>query len=361
MDRIELVFWTCRTCENADKCTACGHADGIIVSDDIGDNVYMMCHDAVDRMLGTGHIARCRDDGALHNRYATMWDTDRTFSAEYAENECYHCTECGRWFERYGYMRNSSLCEECAQGLDVIRDYHEHKGCFVKHGDRNDKLTVGMELEIEHEYGLDDSEHNDVARGLIDLWGDAAVYEWDSSLDDGFEIILQPHTMPAFDALPLEKAINYLLDNDYCYDKPTAGLHVHVSVEHFGNTEEEQARGIRRLCTFYVTHGVQLEELAGRESCDYARFTALTSDTASDLDFIEWKVYDTTRYSVINTQGLRRTAGNKTVEFRLASGELDARKIRRWVKLCVALAKASSITESYSWTEWLEKGGYTCA
>lgn len=292
----------------------------------------------------TGYIVRrCEDDGRVHLRGDfALADDDYAYSRDYARNNFYYCEECGTWVtDYYDYDSDLHMCASCAREYRreqnrVIGDWHEHKGCFeiIRAGayDTDDK-TLGFEMEVEGP----DRDHEDTAHEIIDAFGDTFVFEYDCSLEDGFEIISQPHTLQAFEMLDLNALEQLLIDNGYEYTDSydTTGFHVHFSTAFLGDTYNKRVHTFARLVRFYDYNFDLLCDISERQSIGHSYRNAdehYCVDYDDDFELVDATV-NGTRYVAVN--GNRFQLG--TFEIRLCDGTIRADKVRAWIDLNIAL------------------------
>ena len=295
------------------------------------------------RVASAGFVTRrCDDDDELHFRddYGHA-DDGNYYSADYCRCNFYQCSECGEWItDYYNYDRDLQMCNDCAdyyrrEQYKLIGGWHEHKGTFEIVGDWFDPYTVGVEIEVEG-YGVD---HEDTAHLIEDKFPNTFVYEWDCSLYDGFEIISQPHTLRAFDALDLEKLEKLLVSEGYeeTDEDRSTGLHVHYSTAFLGDTNEEKTTTLARLIRFYDCNFDLLCDLVERKDLEHScrncdRYDNDCEDYDDDYELVRSQV-DGSRYVAVNCNRFYRG----TFEVRLCDGTIRADKIRAWVDFNIAV------------------------
>lgn len=308
------------------------------------DDSALMCASIID---AHPYIARlCVDDDNYHVRgdYA-LADDGEFYSQGYARGNFYYCENCGVWVTYYsGYDRELRMCRSCAEDYraeNFIGGWHEHKGEYITIGTPcADNWTLGVEIEVE---GDNDTDHNEEARYISEEFYNvreaisAFVFEWDCSLYNGFEIISQPHTLEAFEALDLERLEDILRADGYGYtdDADTTGLHVHFSTAWLGSTDDERIHTFARLVRFYDENFDLLRDITDRKDIghSYANYTEHNCyDYDDDYDLVDATV-DGTRYVAVNGNNFYRG----TFEIRLCDGTICADKIRAWVDFNLGL------------------------
>lgn len=296
------------------------------------------------RIATIGFVARrCEDDDRLHIRgdYG-MADDGECYSRDYCRTNFYYCEECGTWITNYDdYDDELCMCEPCAREYRraqyrVIGDWHEHKGNFEiirANASDNDDRTIGFEMEVECYNG----DHELMAHDIIDTFGNTFVFENDCSLNDGFEIISQPHTMQAFRELNLDTLEDMLTRAGYdeTDDDATTGFHVHYSTAFLGDTNAERIQTFARLVRFYDDNFDWLCDITERKDIGHSYRNAdehWCDDYNDDVELTNATV-DGTRYVAVN--GNRFYRG--TFEIRLCDGTIRADKVRAWVDFNIAL------------------------
>ena len=291
----------------------------------------------------TGVNPRDWDDLAYTRDYVYCYSDDYSYTYQYAiDNLCY-CSECGNWYQPFDWDSDADMCKTCASDRSIIGDWHEHKGCFVTVGDDGgDGLTLGIELEVDGGGGYND----DMARDIDSAFTGHFVFENDCSLNTGFEIISQPHTLDAWRALDIDKLCKMLIDNDYTsHDAGTCGLHVHFSTRFLGDDDAAQRRALARVLRWYDDNFDVMLKLSRRDDsyCHYADSNRRGHDWDYHIDDIDndGELVDhsinASRYVAVNCKNFYRY---HTIEYRLARGTLRAATIRAWIDFHIALMTA---------------------
>ena len=300
-------------------------------------------------------LVYCEDVERWQERDEATYITDEDIYV-YHTDDYYYCEHCGRWWSYYEYNTHRDICYECERELLLVRDYHAHKGDYIRFGEGS--LLIGAEIETDTDNWMADRE--EMARTVKNILGEHAYFEEDGSLsEEGFEIITQPHSLEAFKELPLREAFSALIDNDYrAHDTTTCGLHLHFSREWFGDTEAERVQNIAKMVMFYDKNWDKLYKLSRRDSTDscardYA-YTNIDGDNVlrnieSAENLIDNKKYGS-RYTAVNLTCYDR---HGTVEFRLGRGTLNYNTFMAWVDLHRAIAEQSRTQRSYNFNAWI--------
>ena len=298
--------------------------------------------------------------------------------AEYSDNY-FQCDDCGTWREgtphvthdgrdvcnrcvdNYtscdicGELYPDDLIEEVAWGVyhcpdcrrtHVITSYHAHNretldrfnlegkilGADLEKPEN--KLLIGTETEVENSNRWTDN-CNQVAFEVSEIMGDHVHFEYDCSLNNGFEIISRPHTFEAIKKAGFDKMFKHLMDRGYVsHDSTRCGLHVHVSNEWFGETYEEQRKNVAKLLYLYSAKFEFFKKLSRREVFEYCEPTFF-ENTQDAYERFGWA---RGHGVALNTQNMTDFG---TVEFRLGRGTLNFDTYISWIEVCVALAKNS--------------------
>lgn len=339
--------WRCRGCAMHTDCNGCAAtvSGWDMVNSDTGEyinaavRVFDASGDAVTMCRGSAWVVAeiCSDDDEYHTNYVYVYGDGYAdyYTADYARDNFIRCDDCGNWIypDAARNINGYTYCADCAREHNVIKSYHYHKGEYFPVGcDEHDRY-IGLELETD---GFGDWEdRNTAAAAIMNNYGDAVVLENDCSLDCGFEIITQPHSVGALDCLDIGGIINTLDEWGACSAPDTAGLHMHFSRTWFGLTDDSRRAALANMARAYVQNWETLVKLSARESYysieDYACAPDCAED-ATDADALYSINYS--RYCAVNN------TGSATVEFRLGSGWLDENYIRNWIQLHIDMIDA---------------------
>lgn len=209
---------------------------------------------------------------------------------------------------------------EVADYSSVIKSYHSTaKNKFIGVGD----YFLGVELEMEME---DYSKRNVVYKELHRLIHSNKnfVLERDGSLNDGFELITQPHTYEKLltTLKVVEEIPNVSAKSSRC------GMHVHISKKAF---KEELEQGTLILICMHLQK--YFKKFSERKSYDFCRLY-LRGATFSDID--SWN-------KVFSNRSERRMfinlTNSQTVEFRIFQGSTHLPTIVANVQMVIILQK----------------------
>lgn len=327
--------------------------------------VMHVCSNAVDRdecrewMYQNYNLRQCADCG--EDEYS-----NQLVETYHNDNVCRYCV--GNNY-RYSDRYEMYVHEDCARhaynedGIEVVIDendddfeYSDRLDMWVHHnytpppppvigsyhGSKSEHRPIkdewsytkhrwfGVELEVEiKDHAID---ANEKARMLNDLLNDGergkrVFFERDGSLNNGFEIITQPMSLPAHREL-----WSWLRDRDACrhllsHNTRTCGLHVHVNKDNLTQLQ------IAKIVTFVNDPNNEqlIRSIARRYAEGYCKIKQKEFSSAHQ---------STDRYEAVNI------TSQKTIEFRVFKGSLKYESVLAAIEFCNALIEfaASPIT-----------------
>lgn len=219
-------------------------------------------------------------------------------------------------------------CEDCCPN-DIIGEYHEHAydKKYFGEDDNIASLTFGVELEVENE---GNAENEDMASDIIEMT-DLFVFEYDGSLNDGFEIISSPFSMnyAVENQGIFEELCDKLQRNMFTSDNDTCGMHVHVGKSSFemgkANLKTENVvENIVCIVDYFQQEMTALSRRTEDEIGNWCQFY-------TEAEYYEDYCRDITKDDIINAYHKDRfdryhavnTTNAKTVEFRIFRGTTD--------------------------------------
>ena len=311
------------------------------------------------------------------------------------------CPCCGHNFieEGHTYMKNTvniTICNNCNQELDerleyeeqhcngivgIISSYHKHNTKQHMYGllkDQSDTDFKGFGFELEVDKSIVNGQYkslynNIVAHAIIDNTGlekDEVIFETDGSLDNGFEIISQPHTIDAFYEKTecWKKMLDILSDATFTsHNAGTCGLHIHVSKTWFGSTERQQNFNIGKIYKFFDTYWTDLCKASRRDTSS----TYYCDKNSKNIKYREenrrhkaeshaWQAqakYDhDTRHDRESHRRALNNSNYDTFEIRLGRGTLNKASFFAWIDLVLTIVKNSSkgCNKLISARDWLK-------
>lgn len=264
----------------------------------------------------------------------------------YFQDLCY-CEHCDCYIQYDGDYYGDGECIYCHRenASNIIEGYsesHEHSPVFFG-SYKGEFAGLGFELEVDCDD--EDEDHNtETAENLCSHCGleeDEMRYAHDGSLNYGFEIISQPHTVKDFwdKADKWRKMLSYLSHRGYTsHNAGTCGLHVHVSRAMFGKTFEEQNRAISKVYAFFDENWNDLVRVSRRADLSYCDKNRLSEDEYMDNTKTLYEKWRNKRKGGSHYVALNNS-NSQTFEYRLGRGTLNAWSFFSWVDLIITITK----------------------
>lgn len=306
-------------------CEHCGEVmwldDAIAVADSPYErrrgNVEYYCRDCAER-----YATQCENCGEWYTDGMT-YTRDGYMCEDCMDDYCY-CEQCDEYVNYDEYDSDAEMCCRCAEENEcrLITGYHvrprlEYFGECRKQW-RGVWRGIGIELEIDRTDRDSDAE-SECAAAIKEIAGDHLYFNRDGSLDNGFEIITQPHTEEAFWEIEWEQILQTCLDYGYrSHDAGTCGLHLHISREMFGTNETRQGVAISKLIRFYDLYFGDILKIS-RRTAEQADKWAAAYNTANrkGAEYYGKSKYNAGRYYAVNN------TNRATVEIRITRGTLN--------------------------------------
>lgn len=379
------IYFVCNDCEPDDYvvCDDCGE----LVKEDETYTTHdsrLICTNCYD---SNGYYICDRCGLAIEDSYCIhIEDTNEYMCSDCADRYCYQCMDCGGWYSSDRIITDNEgqhLCEDCYYNSyytcalcgefvrtddcywddcadepycaccyeeefqnKFISTYHSHNKWTVHYteNERNDymsdKLTLGLEIEVEGD--------TDFAEGFMERVDNDLIYlEKDSSVE-GFEIITQPMTREyATEVFPnkISKGFEYLKDNDF-KGHDAGGIHIHVA--NYGDTRLTVYKLKRLLYNIDSKQQGLLLELTQRKKYELERWA---DNQVPYVMSIEDAYHQTSRYEALNLDD--RTG---TLEFRIFNSNLRVEKISKNIEMVYALLdyiNSSSWNSSSDLYDWM--------
>ena len=217
--------------------------------------------------------------------------------------------------------------------------YYSHKSLNWTPG----VLYMGVELEV------DCGNVYQAAEELMQNFSDRVWLTWDSSLDDGFEIITYPaslyYHMTEMDwhgILDLAARHGFM-----SHDAGTCGLHVHMDYNALGRDLNERDLTVAKILLFYEKNWPDIVRFSRRTSDQLEQFCqryCIDADSITDevaaLGTLE-EVKSASRYHAVNLQSVGK---NCTIEFRIFRGTLQYGTLMASLQFCLTLALFAKYT-----------------
>lgn len=262
-----------------------------------------LCTSCLDSRVEAETLRRCD----WCNRYNADTHYSSTRDRELCErclNSDWSCDDCGHEV-REG---DDHECYRNRNSLIYDYSYKPQSPRFFGEADYH----FGLEIEVEdiEERGIEQG-----AKVVLDALDDRVYIKHDSSLNDGFEIVSEPHSFNELENLNWD-FLRTLRSRGYrSWDTNTCGIHVHVSRTAFRNAGKHNEAHELRFQKLIYDNANQVRTIAGRSS-SYAQF--------QDKGNLVMKVkhgQSADRYEAINSQN------TATLEVRVFRGSLKKHRI----------------------------------
>jgi hypothetical protein len=348
VDENDVIIWNgkyyCSDCVS--MCEECGKyyfsCDSVSVN--MGRYSGIVCSDCAD-----SHFMVCENCGEYYY-IADMTDTSNGWVCENCLEDYIQCPDCGTYVHGdnmcYSEIDNEYYCDDCLcnheRDENMVQSYHSgHNDGIQFYANHIDKPVntynlpekIHMSFELETDKYPNSNEYDECAEELSDGYGKWLHMENDGSLDNGIEIIIQPHS---YDYLINSSFINHITDvvsshNGKSYHTNTCGFHVHVNKAYLN--EYVSALIINKIPDAFLNFG-QRSKLYGTTNLK------LSND---EMDSIKRKSrYGLSRYNMVNV------TNSHTTEFRFFKGTTCADTIKCYLMLVHTVAELSKLWDEES-------------
>ena len=362
---------------NEFKCSKCGKE--IEVDDMVSVNGQVWCKDCAKQEFpccdecgepmtkdvftvdGKTLCKKCFDkkyilhDGTIYSKDECTLVDGQVIPNDKLEEKAFKCTNCGKWHLKSKKATvELNVCRDCWSGMkNLIRDYHNYESCFFeihKDCDENiDKIpTLGFELEVEPRGSK--YERKETSYLINDVMDDLTVFEYDGSLDDGFEIISHPMTLSYAHKCDKLKDMFDVLQRTKYGDTGNTGLHIHVGRQCLGSTEQKRDDTITKILVILETFQKEVCNFARRNPNGYCRFLTDSSGKKT-LKYVK-RNRSGDRYTVLNENNCN------TIEFRIFKATDDYETLMATLELVnniVLIARDRDI-DGLKWSDIINFG-----
>lgn len=318
-------------------CEECGKTHRIDEMQEIDDK--LICEDCFDDLYIT-----CDDCGCNLRRDNAYETSDcRHICSICKEVKYEYCYDCGDLYHtddlEYDGDNGQYYCEDCYndRNCSVIDGYHDN--CFdcsdlVYLFNENESIPLGFELEAEG----NKSTAREVKDSLYNKFTGVKnflFFEYDSSLDDGYETKTLPCTMPFLYAN--KDNIKEMLDIMKGYgmrshNTSTCGLHVHRDRESLKTPNRTIDEVIDNIIIVIEVYKKQIFKIARRGNEHYCRYcTADENEQNITSNKIKKLKGSEGRYSALNLEN------SDTIEFRMFKGTLKFESLMAAIELTDAI------------------------
>lgn len=294
------------------------------------------------------------------------------------------CGECGREFTPEEGVQWGSYfyCDNCFKMYKCnVDSYHSPSiSTSLKklRNEEDEKLFIGIELEVTKEARGDyeSADHKEAVFHIRKSYKELGLnFEKDSSIGNGFEIVTQPMTYNYIKSNQdkFKSIFEYLTSKGYySHDKGKCGLHIHISKESLGDTEEEIQKTIEKIMLFVETYRNNVEIFSRRKHQQFSQYNAYTipyhkqfgdNSVITNEDYYKSgkMLYEINKSdcighsSVVNTD----TSTGVTIEFRMFRGTLKYETFMSTIEFVYNLVNVckDNMTSKISWNKVINYGG----
>lgn len=270
---------------------------------------------------------------------------------EVCSEQVYTCEYCSEEF----WQDDSHSCPE-EQEHRTIKSYDfRPSGGFTFHGTDPNHVFLGFELEVEAPEDEDNvDELSEYVHEQLNKEGYRGYLKYDGSIDNGFEIVSQPHTLeeyatnfPWYVVRELQRAGFRSWNTDTC------GFHVHVSKKAFGwdftrRADSQpgyvQAHALRFNKLIYDNDSY-VTRLAGRVSDRWASF----GDKGNLKKKVKEGRQSNDRYSAVNV------SNRDTYEIRVFKGSMRIDRLKAHIQFvhgAVEYTRKLSVSPNNNTLQW---------
>lgn len=253
--------------------------------------------------------------------------------------------------------------------VNFIDKYHtSHKSKYIYFGAPDFKLEnfkggAGLEIEIDTDLNKEEISKKDFLNNCAKVlafneYRPHYFLEKDSSLKYGFELVTQPHTLPALNKFldDIEPYFQKLIECGATDEAKRAGLHIHISKKLFGNNTEERKEALSKLLYFFATHPDNIKKIGRRRSMKKCKVLPLvTRELATEYVEKAYEPASSADRSMINRDVAINIKNNGTVEFRAMQTSLQIDVLKAELALTLHLiekAKTISWEDANNWDKW---------
>lgn len=230
-------------------------------------------------------------------------------------------------------------CREYAEDNNVILMWNDNPPTEFFGNANYLEPYLGVEIEAERKESTFLS-HDEVAENLEQ---DEVYFKEDGSLANGFELVTHPCTIEHhMDNMRWEGLAKKWAAMGYrSHDTRTCGLHIHLSRDAFGETQDERDKNIMKLIYLVETHWDEIVTFSRRTATSMNRWAAsyiqddvICPTELTDTDKVISRARGAGRYYAVNIEN------SHTVELRMFRGTLNTDTIKATIQFAYALHKA---------------------
>ncbi len=318
---------------NLIKCKLCGSLHEMEEMYEVNTNTnaeFYVCNACIHNR----EIFKCSHCGNYYTFDYYWGNYDGTSICTRCEIRYFVCEHCGGVFRdseiNYDEDADANFCSDCMEerhrNLDeLIQDYY-YKPEPIFYGESDENAYLGIELEVDNTSGnYDNRLIYDAAESVLDNYGELLYLKHDGSLSRGFEIVSHPCTLKYhYNSFGWQEIMDICKNGTLrSHDTSTCGLHIHLSRNFFGDSQEIQDLHISKLIIlvskFYDSHLLKFSRRKSNELrwCENPAIVCENTDTEHTIVDKMKQFKSRGRYMAVNLEN------QNTIEFRLFKGTLN--------------------------------------
>ena len=220
-------------------------------------------------------------------------------------------------------------------------DFAPRKFYMRKDAGEGDVPYLGFELEVDG--ATDDNVREKSAKNVLNILGSEVCYiVRDGSLSgNGFEIVSHPQSVGIHKKNDYGRITEMLKENGYREDVQSAGLHIHINRNFFGDDIDSQNMGASKMMIMMDNNWNYVKKIARRNFNRYCQ-KLNNGDNKNSMFGLYGTSQQIGKYAMLNVQH------KNTYEFRIFKGTLNADTLissLEFVQNLAMVAKHHSIEE----------------
>jgi len=349
---------------NSIKCKLCGSLHEMEEMYEVNSNTdakFFVC----DTCIHNREIFKCSDCGNYFTLDYYWGNYDGSPICIHCETRYFVCSHCGGVFRdseiNYDEDADADFCSDCIAERhmnldDLIHDYY-YKPEPIFYGESDDNAYLGVELEVDNTSGYYDNRliYN-AAESVLDNYGELLYLKHDGSLSRGFEIVSHPCTLKYhYNSFGWQEIMDICKNGTLrSHDTSTCGLHIHLSRNFFGDSQDIQDLHISKLIIlvskFYDSHLLKFSRRKSNELrwCENPAIVCENTDTEHTIIDKMKQFKSRGRYMAVNLEN------QNTIEFRLFKGTLNFNTFIASLQFVMEISRYAMRTElkSIPSTRW---------
>lgn len=340
---------------NLIKCKLCGSMHEMEEMYEVNTNTdaeFYVCNACIHNR----EIFRCSDCGNYYTLDYYWGNYDGEQICTNCEIRYFICENCNGVFRdseiNYDEDADADFCSDCMNerqiNLDnLIYDYY-YKPEPIFYGKSDEKAYLGIELEVDNTSGdYDNKLIYNAAESIMDNYCEQLYLKHDGSLTIGFEIVTHPCTLDYhYNSFGWQEIMDICKNGTLrSHDTSTCGLHIHLSRNFFGDSQEIQDLHISKLIIlvskFYDSHLLKFSRRKPNELrwCENPAIVCENNDTEHTIIDKMKQFKSRGRYMAVNLEN------QNTIEFRLFKGTLNLNTFIASLQFVMEISRYAMRTE----------------